>query len=105
MRVGERVRELPGDFECLAWGEAPSLAKIAREIRPPHVRHDDAGALLEAERVEDGDDVRVIELSGDARLSFEALEILRVVRERALEDLDRHFPVKSLVAGEIDVPH
>jgi hypothetical protein len=49
-------------------------------------------------------DVLVIERSEDARLPFEARQMLGIAGQRRREDLDRDVAPEPRVAGAIDLP-
>jgi hypothetical protein len=53
----------------------------------------------------DGDDVRVIERRGGARLLLEACEVVGRGGDAIGEELDRHFAPEPGVARAPDLPH
>ena len=55
--------------------------------------------------VVDRDDVGMVERGGRARLLFESLQALRVVREVGGKDLDRHVAPEARVIGPVDLSH
>ena len=55
--------------------------------------------------VDHRDDVRMRELGDRARLAPEALDLVRLVGDLAVQDLDRDPALERLVAGEIDGRH
>ena len=61
------------------------------------------GGLLAG--VDDGDDVRVVELGDRARLAAEALELIGVGGDLAVHQLDRDGPLEHGVEGAIDGGH
>src|SRR5207244_9673028 len=64
---------------------------------------EEAAALLV--HVVDRHDVLVVEPRRGDRLLLEPRELLRVAREVARQDLDRHPALEEEVLGEVDAPH
>ena len=56
-------------------------------------------------RVEDRDEVGMVEGAGGLRLLLEPAEPVGIGRGLRMQDLDRDFPPKSLVARAVDLPH
>ena len=65
-----------------------------------HVRRVAVGA-----DVEDGKDVRVIELARRTRLLFESTQAVRVAGTCRMEDLDGHVAIQPRIAGAVDLAH
>jgi len=52
-----------------------------------------------------GDDVRVPQPRHDARLAFEPIEKLRIVRQLARQHLHRHFAIQAHLPPKVDRAH
>ena len=76
-------------------GERAALAELHGEVRL---------VGLGAAEVEDGDDVRMDQRAGGARLAPETLEGDRPGKELRRQDLDRDRAVHLLVSGAVDDP-
>ena len=85
--------------------EGAFLFQNVGECDARHVLHNDVrGAVLGVlAEVVDGDDVRVGERGGAARLLSEAFEHPPVVGEAAAQHLQRDLPAQDLVAGQEDL--
>ena len=70
-----------------------------------HVLHDDVVPLLARPDLEDGDDVRVVDPRGEARLVEEHLDELGVAREVRMQALDPDEALKAPGAGEAPEVH
>ena len=69
------------------------------------VLEDDELPALELAPVDHGDDVRVIQLRERSRLTLEALDVLRVVREVLVQDLDCDRALEHAIARSVDARH
>jgi hypothetical protein len=74
---------------------------ISRILGFQHERAD----TLSFFKTEDRADVRMIKRGQYSRFPLEAAEPLRIVRERARQDFDRHITPELRVASTIDFPH
>ena len=94
-RVGGRLvgRQPP------AFGD-PLLQRHSR-----HVLEDDVGVALVLAGVDHPDQVGMGELSDRAGLPAEALELIGLVGDLAVEDLDRHVASERLVDSQVDHRH
>ena len=63
------------------------------------------GRAVVLARVDDRDDVRVVELGDRARLAAEALELVGVARDLAVHELDRDRALEHRVEGAVDRRH
>jgi len=76
---------------------------IAAALEPRRERlaldelHRELGRRLRVVEVVDRDDVRVIELAGDARLVEEALALVWMIAQRPIHHLERDVPLEVLV--------
>ena len=75
----------------------PLLQRLALDV----LEHDVRPALVLA-GVDHPDDVRVGELRDRPRLAAEALELVGVGRDLAVQQLDRHLPLERLVERAVD---
>ncbi len=75
------------------------------EVRAFHVAHREEEHSFGLARLEDRDDVRVVERGGDPRLAQEALPEALVVRELGRENLERNGAAEVDVPGAIDGTH
>jgi hypothetical protein len=55
--------------------------------------------------IEDGNDVRVVEVPGDAGFLFESPRPVGVARNGCAQHFDRDLALKLRIAGAIDVAH
>ncbi len=87
------------------WPLWTARARRRREGVALHVLHDDVVALLARADLEDGDDVRVVDPRGEARLLEEHLDELGLAREVGVKALDRDEALKAADAGEAPEVH
>ncbi len=84
---------------------ASFAAEDLGEAAPVDVLHDDVVGAGGLAPVVDADDVRVVEVRRGLRLTPEALDERRVLRELGEEHLERDRAVEQLVSGQEDVGH
>ena len=75
------------------------------QVRPFDVSHGHVEESFGLSRVVDRDDVGVLESGDDARLTDEALSEGRVLRERRVQDLQRHLAAQTEMVGDVDDRH
>jgi hypothetical protein len=83
---------------------SPARELFAQRLALDVLVDDEAKAAGLADLV-DGDDVRVVEGGGGARLQLEARHAVGVGGERAGEELERDAAAEALVHGEVDLAH
>jgi hypothetical protein len=105
VRRAERTRDLDGVGDGLADGQAPASLDALLERLALDVLEDDVRAAVVLARVDHGDDVRVRELRHGARLAPEALDLVGVGRDLAMQELDRHRPLEGHVERAVDRRH
>jgi hypothetical protein len=69
------------------------------------VLEDDVGAAAVLARVDYGNNVRMRDLRNRPRLATEALNLVRLVGDLAVQDLRGHPPLERLVARQVDGGH
>ena len=94
-RVGDRLVERQP-----ALGGDPLLQRLARDVL-----EDDVGAPVVLAGVDDADQVGMRELGDRPRLAAEALELVLLVGDLAVQHLDRDGAVERLVDGQVDGGH
>ena len=104
VRVVERRGHLPREPERLVHRELPVAAQPGAQRFPGHVRHDVVEQPVGLARVDQPEDVRVLEIGGDLDLGQEALAA-EDGGELGVEDLDRDLAAVLQVLGEIDRGH
>ena len=96
-----------GDFQCVVEGLADGK-RSALEARPQGVAfeqlRDDVGCAVVRADIVDGEDVRVVQGAGGARLLLEAAELL-AIGDLLGENLDRDFALQAGVTGAVDLTH
>jgi hypothetical protein len=105
VRGVERLGDLGEELDRALRLERPLLGDDLGQVRALHVAHreeEDAGLLS---CLVDGDDVRVIERGGDARLAQEALAKALVLRELGRDHLERDLASQALLVGTVDRTH
>ena len=90
-----RPRRLDGALLVKQRAQIGSLHEAHRDVQHP---------VRLADRV-DRDDVRMLDLRRDARLTLEARAKRRVVREIGRDDLQRDDAVRALLASAVDDAH
>jgi len=104
-----RVRERPGDFAQHARGigrwERAARAESLSERLALHVAHDEEDEAARRSDAVDGDDVRVRESRGRARLAHEAFARVGRAREVGWQGLDGDVAVQLHVAREVHDAH
>src|SRR5262249_9814171 len=109
VRLLERIGDLPGDGQRLVYRDR-SFPETLGEILTRRQLHDEEvagraareGRRLEAVQV---GDAAVAQGGQQLRLALEPAETLRVGREGAREDLDRHVTAELGVAGPVHLAH
>ncbi len=76
-----------------------------REIGPLDVAHREEERAVLVARLEDRDDVRVVEGGGDSRLPEEALAEAAVPRELGRDHLERDLAPERQLLGPVDRTH
>jgi hypothetical protein len=107
VRVGtaERAGDLDRVGDRLVHRQAAHPADALLERLALDVLEHDVRAALVLAGVDHADDVRVAELGDRARLAAEPLELVRVRRDLAVHQLDRHAALERLVERPIDGRH
>src|SRR5262249_29959659 len=87
-------------------GHGPLALQVLAQRLTVEELHDQERTVgrVDAEVVDD-DDVRVVELAGDARLALEAGVELRVGPQLRVDELDGDPPFEGLVDGLVDAGH
>ncbi len=112
VRAAERAGDLDRVRHRLGHRQAPVAAdavlqRLALDVLEDDVRRREAVvslALLLA-RVDDADDVLVVELGDRARLAAEALELIGVAGDLAVHELDRDLALEHRVERPVDRRH
>ena len=108
--LGERVGDLPGQPDDLGHRQRSGPGQPLAERLALHERHHVVGEHLRAgpvgddARVQQADDVRMLQLRGDADLLEEALGTEGSTQLRP-QDLDRDFAIVLEVLGQVDRGH
>ncbi|MEY2512728.1 MAG: hypothetical protein QOJ89_86 [bacterium] len=100
----ERVGDLREDRDDAPRRQALGRHKLA-QVGPLDEAHRDERHAVAVAGVVDGDDVRVIEHRGDARLVLEAPPRLVVAEQRGRDDLQRDGPLQRQLRRAVDGPH
>src|SRR5918994_1634365 len=104
MSVGERVGRLAGDPERLGDWQTELAEKTLPQGLPFHERHDIVQKAIRRARVEQRQNVRVLEMGDDPDLTEESLGTQRG-GELGAEDFERDLAIVAQVAGEVDGGH
>ena len=96
--------DLDADVERAARRETPVLDELAERLAFDQL-HRDEEVSVGGPDVVHGDDVRVIERRGRARLLLEAGAPLGVLGKSRREDLDRHLAAETGIARLVDFSH
>ena len=102
--VVERARDLPGDRQRLVQAELVLAVELVAERLAPDVREDVVEEAFFGARVDQGEDVRVVEPGGDLDLGQEPLDA-EDRAELGAEHLERDFAVVLEIGGEEDGGH
>ena len=95
----------------IAYAAASSSGSLPEPVDPllqrlaVDVLEDDVGAAAVLAGVDHRDDVRVRDLGDRARLAAEALDLVGLVGDLAVQDLGRDPALERLVAGQVDGRH
>ena len=101
----ERAGDLDGVGDRLGHRQAAEAADAVLQRLALDVLEDDVRRVVVLAGVDDGDDVRVVELRDGPRLAPEALELVGVRRDLAVHQLDRDLALEHGVEGAIDRRH
>ena len=104
VRGGEAVGDLHGVVERLAHRQASFAQSVAKRGAFEQLGDDERRAVVRS-KVEDDQQVGMIERAGGARLLLEARQVVAVLRHRRGEDLERHLAPDARVARAIDLAH
>ncbi len=109
VRVAERIGDALDEGEDLVRREEVRLLRVLDEILALEVLHRDVAEVVLLARVEDGDDVRVVEAPGRFRLAEEALlgvgELVRLEFRRERHRLDRDDATDLRILAAIHDAH
>jgi len=101
----ERPAHLEADLQHVGHRQEAFRLRVGREVAPGDQLHGDVAGVLPHHRVEDGDDVRVLELSRERGLVEELRAVhgaeLGVAEHFGLDGLERHFPAGKGVPGQV----
>ena len=99
------LRDLLEQVDRAAGIERAAFAQELREVGPLDVAHgEEEGAVL-VSRLEDRDDVRVVEGGGDPRLAEEALAEAAVLGELGRDHLERDLAPERQLLGAVNRTH
>src|SRR5438105_291746 len=105
VRCVERSPRLFDQEECLSRCDGTVLLEHRAEIGAGHVPHRDEEKIFVRSRVEDRDNVGMIERRRNPRLMDEALAKDIIEGELRSEDFDRHGTTEPKVLGPVDNAH
>src|SRR5439155_6423646 len=88
----------------LAHWNGPGKQAIPKRLSFEQLRDDERCVRLGADVV-DGEDVRMIQPGGSARLLLESMQAIRICRERRWQHLDRDISSQPRIARPIDFAH
>jgi hypothetical protein len=97
--------------DLLLEGEAAGVVDGPAELLAVDELHGDVAGglalavLLDLADLEDGDDVRVVELRRRPGLALESLDRILPPHQGRRDHLERHRPVEERVVGLVDLPH
>ena len=104
VRRGQSLRDLHRVVDRLARGDRARAQAAAQRLAFEQLRHDVRRAVVRPEFV-DRRDVRVVQDARRPRLRLEALQAIRILRERRRQHLDRHLAPEPRVARAVDLSH
>jgi hypothetical protein len=105
VRVREAARRLADEPERILDRQRPAGRQVLLQVRPADELEDDVLAVLHLAAVDHRDEVRVRELRDRPRLAAEARDVLRVVRERLVQHLERDVALEDAVVRAVDARH
>ena len=105
VREPRRLEDLDRDVDRADRVQRRLLADQLLERPARQVLHRDVVRAVERAPVVDADDVRVLEPGRGLRLAPEALDEVRVLREPAVQQLQRDLAAELLVLGQEHVGH
>ena len=105
VRGVERGGDLAADVDRAVRAQPALGAQHRGEVGALDVLHREVEQPVLLARVVDGDDVRVLQGSGDPRLAIEALAEARGLGQLGRDDLDRRAPAQVEVLSPIDQAH
>ena len=88
-----------------AGGSAPLTAQLVLHAGALDQAHVDVEHAVDLAEVVHGDDVRLLQPGGDARLAPESVLVARVGRHVGPQQLERHHPLADGVVGAVDLAH
>src|SRR5688572_892600 len=105
MRALERAADLDRVGDRLGDGQPPDPPEPVLERLSLDVLEHDVGVVVVLTEVDDRDDVRVAEARDRTRLAAEALELVGVRRDLAVQQLDCDPALERLVERAVDRRH
>jgi hypothetical protein len=105
VRRVQRLRHLPEDGDCALRLERSLLGEKLGQIRALDVPHGQEEQPFLLARLQDGDDVRVVEGGGDPRLAQETLTKPLILGELGGNHLERDLAPEPRVFGAVDRAH
>jgi hypothetical protein len=101
---GEAGRDLDGVVHGLAHGQRGVSEQLPERLSFQELEHD-VGAAVVAARVEDRDQVRVVEGARGSGFLLEAADAVGVARHLRPKNLDRHLAAEPLVPRPVHLAH
>ena len=105
VRRVERIGDLGEELDRASRLEGALLGEDLREVAALDVAHGEEEDAVLLARLEDRDDVRVVEGGGDLRLPQEALPETLVLRELGGDHLERDLAAEPGFLGAVDRAH
>ena len=104
MRLGQPLRNLRRDFNCLSHRQQAGAKQLAQRLPLYQLHRDVVSGTVLSEFV-DGNDIGVVEGRCRARFLLEAVQPIIVCGERGGQNLDRNNAVQARVPRPIHLAH
>jgi hypothetical protein len=105
VRVVQAAADLDHDAQLVVQRQAVRWRHGLDQVETLQQLHRDVGRTRDVAQLVDGDDVRVRQACGRARLALEAPQELGVGRQLGRDRLEGDRPVEYRVAGAVHGPH
>src|SRR5262245_60069718 len=104
VRFGQGAGDLNGDIQRLNQIQLPDFQTLAQSLSVDKLRRNEMG-VVDLINFKNGDDVRMVERRGRARLLLESLHPLSISRELLRQEFERQLASEPGILREVNFSH